>query len=465
MFTAGFGGDKDWPDHNQKWRQEDRFPGGPVRWATMAETAPPTPNESSITLVTRGGHPDFLDLPWGLPLEQWDHPRLVRMAHGISRHVVRFVRYDDRVYALKETQRGVAQAEYEILRDLKDEHLPVVEPVGVATELGAAAGSADIDPDSAMLITRYLDFSLPYWYVLGRDGPVLADNLLDAAAVLLVRLHLDNIFWGDCSLSNILFRRDAGAMMAYLVDAETTERHSSITDEMRDYDLTIARENVIGGLLNLQAEGRVETAVDPVAMADDLADRYERLWNELTEPEEFSLDERWRIERRVRRLNDLGFDIEEMSINRDGTRLRIKPVLIEEGHHSRELRRRTGLDVQENQARRLLADISSYRAWLERTTGDKMPRAVAAARWLADIYEPLVEAIPSEMAERLEPVEIFHQVLEHRYYLSERRQSEVDNQEALADYTRSILSHRPLERQLQLAEDDEEPDGSTLQNP
>ncbi len=424
-------------------------------------TADPADNAGGVNLLTRGGHPDFLDLPWGQPLAEWDHPRLVQMAHGISRHIVRFVRYDDRVYALKETQRQVAQSEYEILRALRDEHLPVVEPVGVATDLRPAGDnggdgsspSGDHDPDSAMLITRYLDFSLPYWYVIGRDGPVLANDLLDAAAVLLVRLHLDNIFWGDCSLSNILFRRDAGALMAYLVDAETAELGPSMTDEMREYDLSIARENVIGGLLNLQADGRVEDEIDPVAVADDLSNRYGRLWVELTKPEEFSLDERWRIERRIRRLNDLGFDVEEMSISRDGTRLRIKPVLIEEGHHSRELRRRTGLEVQENQARRLLADISSFRVWLERTSGKDIPQAVAAARWLADVYEPVIEAIPSEMGERLEPVEVFHQVLEHRYYLSERRQSEVDNLEALDDYMRSILSHRPLERQLQLESD------------
>ena len=57
----------------------------------------------NLTMIARGGHPDFLDLPWGQPLAEWEHPRLVKMAHGISRHVVRFVGYDDRVYALKET--------------------------------------------------------------------------------------------------------------------------------------------------------------------------------------------------------------------------------------------------------------------------------------------------------------------------------------------------------------------------
>lgn len=45
------------------------------------------------------------------------------------------------------------------------------------------------------------------------------DHLLDAISGLLVQLHLAGTFWGDCSLSNTLFRRDAGALQAYLVDA------------------------------------------------------------------------------------------------------------------------------------------------------------------------------------------------------------------------------------------------------
>ncbi len=401
--------------------------------------------DSEFEVVTKGGHPDFLDLPWGVSLEQWDHERMVKMAHGISRHVVRFVRYHDRVYALKETEPAVARAEYDILKDMREVHLPVVEPIGVVTGLGAM--------NQAMLITRYLDFSLPYWYVIGRDELALADKLLDAGVVLLVRLHLDNIFWGDCSLSNILFRRDAGAMMAYLVDAETTERKGTISDQMRGYDLEIAQENMVGGLLDLQAQGRVQPEVDPFELADELGQRYVRLWDELTRLEEFPYDERWRINRRMRRINDLGFDVEEMSISRDGTSLRIKPVLIEEGHHARELRRRTGLEVQENQARRLLGDISSYRAWLERDSDKPIPQAVAAARWLADVYEPVVEGIPEDLRQRLEPAEIFHEILEHRYYMAEQLEREVRNAEALKDYLDSILSNRPLERQISLEGD------------
>ncbi len=397
---------------------------------------------AEIRLVADEGHPDFLDLPWTEPLSAWNHERLVRMAHGISRHVVRFVRYGDRVYALKETGRGAADAEFDVLRELRAEHLPVVAPVGVVANATSAG--------TAVLITRYLDFSLPYWYLFGRDEPALADRLLDAGVVLLVRLHLEHVFWGDCSLSNILFRRDAGAMMAYLVDAETTERHSTLSDNMRAYDLQIAEENIVGGLLDLQAAGRVPLEVDPFDLADDVHRRYDELWAELTRTEEFGFDERWRIDARIRHINSLGFDVEELSISTDGGGLRITPVLVEEGHHARELRRRTGLEVQENQARRLLADIESFRAWLERDTGAPVPAAVAAARWLADVYEPLLLSVPDELRSRLEAPEIFHALLEHRYLLSERRGAEVRNAEALADYVDTVLAAQPAEQQLQV---------------
>jgi hypothetical protein len=401
----------------------------------------PEPREA-IQILTRGGHPDFLDLPWEIPLASWDHPRLTRMAHGVSRHVVRFVRYGDRAYALKATEQSEAEREYRVLRDLREDRLPVVEAVGVVS------GTAG---DGAVLITRYLDFSLPYWYLLAREeGPDITGKLLDAAVVLLVRLHLSGVFWGDCSLSNVLFRRDAGALMAYLVDAETSERRPSISDGMRHRELDLAWENMVGGLLDLQAAGRVGPEVDPMEVADTMRIRYDELWSELTRAEEFDAADRWHIDKRLRHLNQLGFDVEELAIERTatGTHLRVQPVLVEEGHHARELRRRTGLEVQENQARRLLADIANFRARREQDSGREIPEAVAAASWLAEVFEPIVDAVPPELRSRLDAAEFFHQLLEHRYFLAEREQREVTNPEALADYLAHILPERPPERNL-----------------
>jgi hypothetical protein len=43
---------------------------------------------------------------------------------------------------------------------------------------------------------------------------------------------------------------------------------------------------------------------------------------------------------------------------------------------------------------------------------------------------------------RLEPAELFHELLEHRYYMSERAGSEVPMDEALRSYVDSVLTHR-----------------------
>jgi hypothetical protein len=389
-----------------------------------------------------GGEPGgLLDLPWSAPLAAWDDPRLVDMVHGTSRHVVRFVADGGRVFALKETTEREARREYGMLRRLISEGLPAVQPVGMVTGRRASTG----EPLAAVLISRYLDFSLPYRYLFAQERrPDLPGLLIDAGVVLLVRLHLEGFFWGDCSLSNLLFRRDAGAVMAYLVDAETAERHDELADGMRANDIDIARENIAGGLLDLQASGDVGAEIDVLGVADQLEDRYQALWDELTGTEELSLDDRHLIDRRIRRLNELGFDVDELLVEHDpeGYRLRVRPVLVEEGHHARELRRLTGLAVQENQARRLLNDIAAFGASISRDADAEIPQAVVASRWLAEVYEPVIARVPGGLRGRLEPPELFHELLEHRYYQSERAGQEVSIDDALRSYLDSVLAHR-----------------------
>jgi Domain of unknown function (DUF4032) len=388
----------------------------------------------------------LLELPWGTPLAAWDDPRLVDMVHGASRHVVRFVADAGRVFALKETTESEARREYGMLRRLGVEGLPAVQPTGVVTGRPASPSGERL---GSVLITRYLDFSLPYRYLFAQERrPDLPRLLIDAGVVLLVRLHLEGFFWGDCSLSNLLFRRDAGALMAYLVDAETAERHDQLPAGLRANDVDIARENVAGGLLDLQASGELSPEIDVLELADQLEGRYQALWDELTGTEELALDDRHLIDRRIRRLNELGFDVGELLVEHDpeGSRLRVRPVLVEEGHHARELRRLTGLEVQENQARRLLNDIAAFGASISGRDDTEVPQAVVAARWLAEVYEPLMARVPSSLRGRLEPPELFHELLEHRYYLSERMGTEASTDEALRSYLDSVLTHRRYEQ-------------------
>jgi tRNA A-37 threonylcarbamoyl transferase component Bud32 len=399
----------------------------------------------SFQLVAKAGEPDFLDLPWETPLEKWESERLVEIVRGIGRHVVRFVDYDGVLYALKELPRRLAQREYRLLRELAHESMPVVEAVGVVT------GHA-IEPDEAVLITRYLDFSLPYRSLFtGRGVPDLGNRLLDALAELLVRLHLAGFFWGDCSLSNALFRRDAGALSAYLVDAETGELHAALTDGQRGHDLAIAEENVAGELMDVGATpAGLPEGLDPVETAQEIRSRYEALWSELTREEVFQAAERFRIDERLHRLNELGFHVGEVELvgGEGELRLRLTPQVVEPGHHRRRLLMLTGLSVQENQARRLLNDLDGFRACIELEAGRQLPESVVAYRWLSEVFEGALALVPDELRAKLEPAELFHELLEHRWYLSEAADRDVGLDAAVASYVEGILRAVPDERKV-----------------
>ena len=81
----------------------------------MSSACPNVP--ATLQLLARTGNPDFLDLPWEQPLDLWEHERIVEVVRGIHRHVVRFVDYDGRIYALKELPERLARREYGLLRD------------------------------------------------------------------------------------------------------------------------------------------------------------------------------------------------------------------------------------------------------------------------------------------------------------------------------------------------------------
>jgi len=180
----------------------------------------------------------LLDLPWRRPLEEWQDERLVDVRQaGVHRHVVRFVSQNGELYALKELDERLARREYDILRRLAGLQVPVVDVLGAVVDRGPGV--------DAVLVTRFLDFSLSYRAVFSnpyRSEPT--GHLLNALAELLVRLHLAGCFWGDCSLSNTLFRPDAGTLAAYLVDAETAEMHPALTDGQRSFDVELAAERV-----------------------------------------------------------------------------------------------------------------------------------------------------------------------------------------------------------------------------
>jgi hypothetical protein len=398
----------------------------------------------ALSITASSVDPALLSLPWSTPLGDWPSTAIVSLPKGLSRHLVRFSSLSGRVIAVKETTEEMARREYEMLGNLQRLDVPCVERVAVIAHRSDAAG----EPLPAALVTAHLKFSLPYRALFTQVlRPDTATRLVDALAVLLVRLHNVGFFWGDVSLSNTLFRRDAGAFAAYLVDAETGELHESgLTPGQRSHDLDVARTNIAGEIMDLEAGGRLEGGVDAIAIADGIVSSYRSLWSALTDAETFGSSEAWRLTERVQRLNDLGFDIDEMSIETtaDGARVSIQPKVVDAGHHQRRLIRLTGLDVEENQARRLLNDMDEFRVRVSRLEDEDM----AAHEWRTRVFEPVVRAIPWDLRAKLEPAEVYHQVLEHRWYMSQAQGKSAPLAKVLASYIDTVLRHRRDEATL-----------------
>jgi hypothetical protein len=201
--------------------------------------------------------------------------------------------------------------------------------------------------------------------------------------------------------------------------------------------------------MDLEMGGLLPEDIDPVEMASCFPQRYEALWDEVTREEVFRPDEqRYRIAERLQRLNDLGFAVDEVEIITrpdGGVKLRVQTRVAESGQHRREFFRLTGLEVGEQQARRLLNDLRSYRGYLEQKHGRTVPETVAGHRWVAEVYQPVVDAIPADLAGRLAPPEVFHEILEHRWFLSEQAGRDVGTTEATRSYFETVLPRTPKE--------------------
>lgn len=379
-------------------------------------------------ITVRAGHPDFLDLPWDTPLAQWDIPQLVDLPKGISRHTVRFAEVGESLYAIKELPESAARTDYEVLRELEERAAPAVIPVGLVT-----ARTADPrQEESAALITAYESFSFSYRELLegGGFGPNRS-RMLDAVALLLVRLHLACCYWGDCSLSNVLYRWDADAIETIMVDAETAAIYPpGLSDGQRAQDLAIMIENVAGGMADIAAQAGAEPAEADLAMGEEIASRYEDLWRELRQAELIGVGERYRIKEKIERINALGFQVEEVDVvpSADGDMLRFELKVGGRTFHSRRLRDLTGIEALENQARQILADLQYFQA----REGAQSPslKNVAAVRWRISEFEPTVARLAREEGVA-DPIQAYCDLLHHRYLMATGEGRDVPTAEAL----------------------------------
>ena len=360
------------------------------------------------------------------------------IAVGPSRHLVKFVEADGALWALKELPPRIARKEYSVLRQLEDLGLPAVRPAGLVLqpELG-----------SAILVTRYLDGSWQYRRLFMRlppNQPKHRARLFDAMASLLVELHRHGVFWGDCSLANTLFSRDGQILQAWLVDAETSEVHPTLSDGQRELDLQILVENVAAGMLDLAARlNRPPELSDTlIAEAQDIQNRYEQLWEILHTEPVFGFADRYRVEGTIRQLNDLGFAVEEVSlqpVSASPDKLRLNVAVGDRRYHAQHLRDLTGMDVGEGQARSLLGDLHTYQGQLCREAGHDVDESTAARLWVMEVATPTMHQAHVAVGYTGTAIQAYCDLLEVRWLLSERAGHDVGTDRALAALSRDVI--------------------------
>ena len=399
-----------------------------------------------LTISIRYGNPDFLDLPWELPVSQWPGhcDRLEELPRGLSRHPVVFVNYNSRLYAIKELPHNLAEQEYNLLLKIEEQRVPAVTPVGHLKTLLPGGRRVSV------LITSYLDHSLPYRSLFMHPSQEsYRKHLLDAISGLLVQLHLAGVYWGDCSLSNTLFRRDAGYLQAYLVDAETGEFNpKELPPADRHQDLVIMEENINGDLADLETVGllSVPQIADGIPLDHTGAYirlRYQQLWEEITREEVILPGEHYRIQERIRAMNDLGFSVGEVVLvgAEGGNQLHLRVVVTDRNFHRDQLFGLTGMEAEDKQALKMMNEIQELKATISSADNRSTPLSVAAYHWMEQIYRPTIEQLKPLVTSQMSPAELYCQVLEHKWYLSEKAQRDVGHQAATQDYIQNTLKN------------------------
>jgi hypothetical protein len=377
-------------------------------------------------LSVRPEHPDFVDLDWSTPISDWDNPRLVTMPEGIHRHPVVFVAYAQGVYAIKELPIRFARHEFETLGAMEEITRHVAVPVGLVER----PWIEETTESSGAVITAYVSHAFPYRHLVsGHDFGKQRGSLLDAFAGLLVELHLHGFYWGDCSLSNTLYRWDASSIEAIMIDAETSSIYRQISRGQRLEDLAIMEINVAGEMADIAAEQGVSIDDADMRLGFDISERYAGLWQELTTSLVVTAGDHYRIRHRIERLNALGFAVESIDLIPvdDGVNVKMRVKVGGRQYHSERLRQIVGIDTSENQARSILSDLAYYEARLGLTSATR--KSVGAMKWRSLVFEPMIHQITIDLPDQ--PVyQAYCDFLAYRLKVATQRNRDVDNSEA-----------------------------------
>jgi hypothetical protein len=387
--------------------------------------------QATPRIHTREDHPDFIDLDWAIPIDDWHTDRLVDMPTGIHRHDVVFVAYPEGIYAIKELPARLAKHEFDILRTME----------GRSRHTAIAVGHVErvwLDPHeewSGAVITEYVNHAFPYRSLISGGGfGTRREALLDALAGLLVELHLQGLYWGDCSLSNSLYRWDASSIDAIMIDAETSRIYESLSTGQRREDLEIMIVNVAGEMADIAALNGIGLDEADMELGSEIASRYQGLWKELTTSLIVTAGDHYRIRQRINRLHELGFAVDDIDLIPvdEGMNVKIRVTVGGRQYHSERLREITGIDISENQARVILSDLAYHESKFGELSA--IGKDVAAVKWRSTIFDPMILEIV-RLRPEVDPYQAYCDYLGFRLQMATQRTEDVPNAEAFVAWT------------------------------
>ncbi len=364
-------------------------------------------------------------LPWSFPLETWpEHgTKFILIKSGLSRHVVRFLESGGHRFAIKETSLEAARNEIGCYERLLQLEIPTLVPIGVVVRneglesVNTNVGLQLHQRQVGYVVTELMEKVLPDLFLFRRAfSEVSRKRIWDAVITLFVQMHTRGVYWGDASLNNMLIRfqtetvpelGNRTVLTAVLADAETVEIHPSLSERMKAADVEFFLESMLWTDADLRASGVVR---DHIMTQDDQA------YILASYKERYDLD----IEMRAFEL------VTHIDVDKLLGSFNVK------GH-----------------GQLLLKHINEHKWYISERQGCEIPLIEAAENWYKEVFKPvcrifnehgLMAFFPGTTASSL-----YAEIMEHKYFMSEREQRDVGLLAALEDYSKKFSVHEPMQ--------------------
>ena len=364
------------------------------------------------------------NFPWMSEIESWENYHFIERRKGESRHTLFFLRTDKGDIVIKRTSSESAEKEFYVYKRLISMGIPTIVPIGFVKKQKNEAGEG-------YLLTLYEKGALPESHIMNllRDKRH-RDLVWNSVVALLAVMHLKGIFWGDPSLDNILIKFYKTKVEALLIDTETVKFYDYLSPQKGQEDLDRLFDSLF-------AYSFTNDMVDEKMFEERkeyIFERYNKLKKLLSNEIEAGEEEYFKLIKRVDDLFLLGYTIKPERIS-PKLKIMFKPVTPRKGWFVQMLEDMLGVSFTPEQAKKIFKEILRHRYWMSKNEGQDVRIGEAARDWYQHRFLP-VKRIFKQYFPGENPVKIYLEILDHKWFMSEKAGKDVGIVEAAKDYSK-----------------------------